>query len=78
MIISLLLAHPGLDLTIRDRAGLTPFAAAMTTKNNKAAQAILNREPNAAEQVVLHCILSLSSDPFRVVNLLNISGETYI
>ena len=24
----------------------------MTTKNNKAAQAILNREPNAAEQVV--------------------------
>ena len=52
MIISLLLAHPGLDLTLRDKAGLTPFAAAMTTKNNKAAQAILNREPNAAEQVV--------------------------
>ncbi|XP_055996829.1 rabankyrin-5-like isoform X5 [Ostrea edulis] len=51
VIISLLLAHPGLDLTIRDRPGLTPFAAAMTTKNNKAAQAILNREPNAAEQV---------------------------
>ncbi|XP_062587167.1 rabankyrin-5-like isoform X2 [Saccostrea cucullata] len=51
VIISLLLAHPGLDLTVRDRSGLTPFAAAMTTKNNKAAQAILNREPNAAEQV---------------------------
>lgn len=76
MIISLLLAHPGLDLTIRDRAGLTPFAAAMTTKNNKAAQAILNREPNAAEQVEFRCTLSLSSDPFRMVNLLNISVET--
>lgn len=76
MIISLLLAHPGLDLTIRDRAGLTPFAAAMTTKNNKAAQAIMNREPNAAEQVEFCCTLSLSSDPFRMVNLLNISVET--
>ncbi|KAL5017224.1 hypothetical protein ScPMuIL_006813 [Solemya velum] len=51
VIISLLLSHPGLDLTIRDKQGLTPFAAAMMTKNNKAAQAILNREPTAAEQV---------------------------
>ena len=51
MIISLLLAHPSLDLTLRDKNGLTPFAAAMTTRNNKAAQAILNREPTAAEQV---------------------------
>jgi len=53
VIISLLLSHPGLDLTSRDRNGLTPFAAAMTTRNNKAAQAILNREPRAAEQVCL-------------------------
>ncbi|XP_076107100.1 rabankyrin-5-like isoform X1 [Mytilus galloprovincialis] len=51
VIISLLLAHPSLDLTVRDKNGFTPFAAAMTTKNNKAAQAILNREPTAAEQV---------------------------
>ena len=51
VIISLLLSHPMLDLTIKDRQGLTPFAAAMMTKNNKAAQAILDREPTAAEQV---------------------------
>ncbi|XP_052802681.1 rabankyrin-5-like isoform X2 [Mya arenaria] len=51
VIISLLLSHPGLDLTVRDKNGLTPFAAAMTTRNNKAAQSILNREPRAAEQV---------------------------
>ncbi|XP_064612506.1 rabankyrin-5-like [Liolophura sinensis] len=51
VIISLLLSHPGLDLTVKDKQGMTPFAAAMTTKNNKAAQAILNREPTAAEQV---------------------------
>ncbi|XP_033627890.1 rabankyrin-5-like [Asterias rubens] len=49
--ISLLMSHPLLDLTLRDRSGLTPFAAAMTYKNNKAAQAILNREPRAAEQL---------------------------
>ncbi|XP_021369516.1 rabankyrin-5-like isoform X1 [Mizuhopecten yessoensis] len=51
VIISLLLSHPSLDLTVRDKQGFTPFAAAMTTKNNKAAQAILNRESTAAEQV---------------------------
>ncbi|XP_060560051.1 rabankyrin-5-like, partial [Ruditapes philippinarum] len=51
VIISLLLSHPNLDLNLRDKNGLTPFAAAMTTKNNKAAQSILNREPKAAEQV---------------------------
>ncbi|XP_038074756.1 rabankyrin-5-like isoform X2 [Patiria miniata] len=50
-IISLLMSHPLLDLTLRDRGGLTPFAAAMTFKNNKAAQAILDREPRAAEQL---------------------------
>ncbi|XP_069953382.1 rabankyrin-5, partial [Cherax quadricarinatus] len=49
-IISLLLSHPALDLTLRDKSGITPFAAAMLRKNNKAAQAILSREPKAAEQ----------------------------
>ena len=51
VIISLLLSHPGLDLKLRDKNGLTPFAVAMTTKNNKAAQSILDREATAAEQV---------------------------
>lgn len=51
VIISLLLSHPGLDLTVRDKKGHTPFAAAMNMKDNKAAQAILSREPTAAEQV---------------------------
>ncbi|XP_072163422.1 rabankyrin-5-like [Diadema setosum] len=50
-IISLVISHPLLDLTLRDKSGLTPFAAALTHKNNKAAQAILDREPRAAEQL---------------------------
>lgn len=51
IIISLLMSHPHVDLTLRDKDGLTPFAVAMTYKNNKAAQSILDREPRAAEQV---------------------------
>ena len=51
VIISLLLSHPNLNLKLKDRSGNTPFAAAMMTRNNKAAQAILDREPTAAEQV---------------------------
>jgi ankyrin repeat protein len=39
----------GLDLSVRDKMGLSPFAAAMSFKNNKAAQAILAIEPQAAE-----------------------------
>ncbi|XP_029654379.2 rabankyrin-5, partial [Octopus sinensis] len=50
VIISLLLAHPNLNLSLKNKQGLSPFAVAMTTKDNKAAQAILNREPTAAEQ----------------------------
>ncbi|OAD58199.1 Ankyrin repeat and FYVE domain-containing protein 1 [Eufriesea mexicana] len=49
-IISLLLCHPNIDLNIRDKKGLTPFATALTFRNNKAAQAILERLPKAAEQ----------------------------
>lgn len=49
-IISLLLCHPNIDLNRRDRKGLTPFATALTVRNNKAAQAILERLPKAAEQ----------------------------
>lgn len=51
IIISLLMSHPHVDLTLRDKDGLTPFAVAMTYKNNKAAQSILDREPRAAEQL---------------------------
>ncbi|XP_038214852.1 rabankyrin-5 [Zerene cesonia] len=50
-IISLLLSQPGVDLSARDNKGVTPFAAALTARNNKAAQAILEKNPSAAEQV---------------------------
>jgi len=36
-----LLEQPGLDLTIRDKSGLSAFAAAMTFRNNVAARKIL-------------------------------------
>ncbi|CAH0549325.1 unnamed protein product [Brassicogethes aeneus] len=49
-IINLLLSVPEIDLTLRDKSGLTPFAAALTYRNNKAAQAILDKLPSAAEQ----------------------------
>ena len=45
-----MLSHPSLDLDARDKYGQTAFATAMTIKNNKAAQAILNRCPTAAEK----------------------------
>lgn len=50
-IIALLLSVPEIDLSLRDKAGLSPFAKALTFRNNKAAQAILDKMPNAAEQV---------------------------
>ncbi|KAI0209082.1 Rabankyrin-5 [Lamellibrachia satsuma] len=50
MIISLLMSHPSINLSLQDKQGLTPFAVAMATKNNKAAEEILAREPLAAEQ----------------------------
>ncbi|MGH0169829.1 UNVERIFIED_CONTAM: hypothetical protein FKN15_067623 [Acipenser sinensis] len=51
VIIQLLISHPDIRLSVRDRQGITPFACAMTFKNNKAAEAILKREAGAAEQV---------------------------
>ncbi|KAI1307992.1 Rabankyrin-5 [Halotydeus destructor] len=50
-IIQLLLSHPDLDLDARDKYGSTAFATAMTIRVTKAAQAILNRCPTAAEKV---------------------------
>ncbi|KAK3918454.1 Rabankyrin-5 [Frankliniella fusca] len=49
-IIALLLCHPSIDLSIRDKTGLSPFASALTVRNHKAAEAILDKMPNAAEQ----------------------------
>ena len=40
----------GVNLGVRDKAGLSPFACAMTFKNNTAARVILELEPGAAEQ----------------------------
>ncbi|CAJ0924439.1 unnamed protein product [Ranitomeya imitator] len=51
VIIQLMISHPEIWLNVRDRQGMTPFACAMTFKNNKAAEAILKREAGAAEQV---------------------------
>lgn len=51
-LIELLLSNAhssGLDLSVRDKSGSSAFATAMTFKNNKAAQMILNIEPQAAE-----------------------------
>lgn len=50
-IISLLLSHPTVDLRIRDKYGSTAFATALSIKNNKAAQAILDRDKTAAEKM---------------------------
>lgn len=50
-IITLLLCHPNLDLSLRDKKGLSPFATALTVRNNKAAQSILDKLPSAAEQL---------------------------
>ncbi|KAH1019084.1 hypothetical protein HUJ05_006745, partial [Dendroctonus ponderosae] len=49
-IISLLLSVPEIDLTRLDKTGLTPFASALTLRNHKSAQAILDKLPSAAEQ----------------------------
>ena len=47
----LLLAHPSLDLAVRDKNGNTAFAAALASRDNEVGKAILQRDPNAAEQV---------------------------
>lgn len=62
VIIQLLISHPDIRLNIRDRQGMTPFACAMTHKNNKAAEAIIKREPGAAEQVLPKPVLPSSSE----------------
>lgn len=50
-IIAIMLKHPTIDLKVRDKIGNTPFATALTVRNHKAAEKILDRMPNAAEQM---------------------------
>jgi hypothetical protein len=56
------LCHPGIDLSVRDKSGLTPFATALTYRNNKAAQAILDKLPTAAEQVSQICSIRVLNE----------------
>lgn len=75
-IIKILLCHPNIDLKIRDKAGNTSFAAALTNRNHKAAQAILERLPNAAEQMVINstfCIITLTNSTYFRINVAAIS-----
>ena len=46
--VKLLLAHPALDLSIRDASGNTPFSTALRAKDLSAASAILDRDPHSA------------------------------
>lgn len=53
-----LLQAPNVALSLRDRRSQTPFAAAMSVANNKAARAILEREPTVAKQAPPHILYS--------------------
>lgn len=81
-IINMLLEQNGLDLCCRDKSGSTPFATAMSMKNNKAAQKILQLEPQAAEQYdsrgrnFLHTAI-LKSDLESVLFLLSINVKVH-
>lgn len=50
-IVEMLLQHPNVDLRMRDKQGNTSFATAVTVRNHRAAALILDRFPNAAEQI---------------------------
>ena len=81
-IINMLLNENGIELCIRDKSGLTPFATAMIMKNNKAAQKILALEPQAAEQYdprgrnFLHTAI-LKSDLESVLFLISINVNVH-
>ena len=72
----------GLDLTLRDKAGSSAFACAMTFKNQKAAQRILQLEPSAADQLdtkgrnFLHTAI-LKDDLESVLFLLSVSANVH-
>lgn len=50
-LVQLLLRQPSIDLYAVDRTQKTPFATALLVKNNKAAAAVLEKDPSVAEQV---------------------------
>ncbi|KAL1453777.1 hypothetical protein WDU94_010090 [Cyamophila willieti] len=49
-LINLLLLHPDIDLSLRDKTGASPFHTALSVRNNEAARRILELNPAAAEQ----------------------------
>ena len=53
IITRILLSHPELNFSLKDRLGQTPFVVAMSCRDNDVAASILAREPAAAEQVRL-------------------------
>ena len=50
-LVQLLLRQSNIDLYAVDRTQKTPFATALLVKNNKAAAAVLEKDPSVAEQV---------------------------
>jgi len=52
-VVNILLHHSEISVLERDNRGSTPFATAITAKFNKAASAILDTFPTAAEQVII-------------------------
>lgn len=50
IITHILLSHPEVNFSLKDRLGQTPFVVAMNCRDNEASAAILAREPSAAEQ----------------------------
>lgn len=56
-LVKLLLIQPEADLYAIDRNQRSPFSTALLVKNNKAAAAILERDPSVAEQVIFSDLL---------------------
>lgn len=55
-----MLQQPRIDLSLKDKSGQTPFAAALAAKDNETGRAILKKEPKAAEQVsILLCHVTI-------------------
>lgn len=65
----ILLGHPDIDLTVRDKHNQTPFATALAVKDNETGLAILKREPKAAEQVLTLVLLHFASIPDWVYSI---------
>ena len=53
------MAHPALDLAVKDKKGNTPFAAALAAKDSDTGQSIVQRDPKSAEQVRIKLCLRI-------------------